>query len=469
MPKMGLHSRKVFTRRRIWIGIFFGISCPVATVAIVWSAVYWQARRSLDVEIARIVARGEPLRLQELAPPHDERLRRGEELLALLKQVPKPTKLCRDMLDGEAQYSQDNIRKLREEVRANRDLVVRIVELTRDREIAFPVETHHPIPWEIPLPHVMRLRDVSTHLRAEVLDAELSADRDRAGQAISDNLDLIRLGLQDPILVGALVRCAHIQDAIDDLSIALCDGPLPEVSSRAIDDRLKRLSGEFVLAPAMRAERAIAFETLVRVGSDDIERHLKELQTEPTDGHAAAGAVGPLSASFCGSWLYRPRLLEQQAFALRAYAQMADLIDSPGPEGQLFFDEGLRSITDERRKHHLVSLQFANFDAVRTEGLRARQYINLGRLGIRIVDYAYAYGDLPASLADVSHSPSDSMAKGLFSGGGITYERQARGFTLSETIPGEVEPIAVFDLEYLSRWDTSGIVREDVRDANNRD
>ena len=467
MLQPGPRPGRIFTRRRVWCAIGFGVCGPLVTVALAWSAVYWQAQRSLDAEIARIVARGEPLTFADLAPSPGAELRRGEELLALLEQVPRPTKLCREMLDGEARYSRDNIRKLREEVLANRDLVARIVESTRDREILFPVETDHALPADAKLPHVMKLRHVSTHLRAEGLDAELSADRKRVGQAIADGLDIVRVARHDPFLVGALVRSAHIRYAIDDLGIALGGGPLPDQEAQAIDDRLKRLSGEFAIAPALWGDRAMVFETLARVGSEDIERYLRELEAEPSAAHASAGAAGPLSSFWCGSWLYRPRLLEQQAFALRAYTDMAHLIDAPGPDGQLAFNYALRLISDERRKHHLVSLQLVSFDALRTAGLQSRQDMNLGRLGVRIVAFAFERGALPQSLADVLDRSSQSLAIGLFSGERIAYERRENGFALSEFEPGITEPAALFDVRFRKPFGASGIVREDLNEADN--
>lgn len=453
-----------------------GISVVVVFLSLVaawWAMEYYQARALLDVEIAHIRARGEPLHWLEVRETYSSPSGSNAALDALIERAASlsqdPDYLAGNWRRGAPEAS---IEEMREGIRPYHDLFPLIAEAIEGPPFGWPVEYERPPLFLIASPHLEAIRPIRDLLITDLDIALADGDISRALQRFVESLALVDLFRDDVLGPSHTSRARLCWDALDRLQKVLPRASESDFDLVQLDERIATTASQVDIAPILQGERALLFTVLSRMGEDETIYLVRG--TSNHDGLIAIDASDPPTDyivrlldptvwqnKWWGAWPSRPWLLREQAFHLQAYRELGDVIERPYPVAheslQIAIDEQTRQAATHPLAENTTPYYWVDPSWHIAVGLEQR--LMLARLALRLHTYRDEHGHLPESLEQLRDDQLAAIPNGLISGEPLRYEFSDDHFVLSDPWPPANNKarslLARFEVRYSTPADVS--------------
>ncbi len=200
---------------------------------------------------------------------------------------------------------------------------------------------------------------------------------------------------------GTLIGCVTI------LAKSLPRLQLTDEQFQRLDQAIQRAEQQTRMLPAVWGERVRRSAFFAKLASG-------EQQVEDEYGDRF---------SWRETWMLRvePQLLECHAMSLRYHAEVADLIDTPGPQATESLIALRREIDALPDKHTFLGIDIAHWEFVRREGLLTRQQLINARIALRIDRSFREKREFPEALRDAVDANMQEIPLGLFTGSAAVY------------------------------------------------
>ena len=406
----------------------------------------------LKREVARIKARGEPLRpidMVEKLPP------RTPNAADIYRQAFNALRLSQQereqVVAANADYlGVDDPKKLeghvalaRKVIAANDDYFRLLEKASRLPAVSFPVKWEDPI--NVLLPHYAKLRDAA---RLLVVRAKLNLMEGRVDAAAEDCATIFRIADhagRDPVLLGCLVSYAIHQTGLQQLEEVLSAGDPSQAVCHQLLQQLSAIDNRARFARAMLGERAMgsaAFEQLLRLPAD---------AAGVLDPEHPRRLVLPLRLYLT---LGRPLLnLDELAY----YRFMEEVIAAAAlayPQSKEGAEAACNTLDHLPVYRSLLSRQIM---PVYTRAVECTEtdtaVIGAGRLAVGLRLYRYQHGRYPASL-DALAQPGEKLPLDPFVQKPYHYRTEGNGFAIWSVGP-DLEDNHATEPEGTYRWATS--------------
>jgi hypothetical protein len=426
-------------RLRRWIKIgglmFIGMAATVATN----HAFRWrEAQRALDIEIAKIRERGEPLTVDDLIRSSDSpAVQRGTAFYSVLERLKPLSADEHEVLENHSPTIPIDPQTLEFAIDRNREVLDEASRLLRTPAFCAPVAWNRELPSDTMLPHLTLIRDLVRLQRAQCLHA-LATDNDET--AVASLVDMFRASralTQEQCMLDHLVRLAIIQETIDLLAQSMPELAVDAKTLHQIDEELRCIDADWSLAIAVLGERAASYTLLRQVGKPYMAVEIENRSGYDADGNSrTADWTNRLANWWMGSVFHRPALLRQQALLLQSYSELAATIDGTGPDDVSRFFIATDEVEILEEKHVLLNLVGLAYDAFAWNARRARQRLVSARLGIRICHARSQTGVLPSELTQVLDARFPEVPLGYISATPLHYKRGEAEFEISDDFDG---------------------------------
>jgi len=384
----------------------------------------------LSRELARLRARGEPLRLQDMAPkvPAGERnaadvYQQAFDSLRLSEQEKVAVDDVAASLEGWDPPTPEERLLARQAVAANSRYFALLEEASRIPACAFPVKWGGD-PLAMMFPHLARLRQAARRL---ALHARFASDEGRPDDAARDFLVIMRIEdhiQREPTVIALLVACALQSIAMKELPRTLSSGDPSADLLRQLQAQVQVLRQADTAGHALRGERAcsLAIFDLVRARKGGSIADLTDNGERPSRWRRLALASYPT--------LGRPLLNLDELTFLRFSAQTVAAADLPYPASM----DQLKAAREELERTPLSRAYLARMispvleRAIMTFALRDAR-LGLDWYAAQLKLCRYQHGRYPAALPDLP-SPPAPLSLDPFSGQPYHYRLEGDGFRL---------------------------------------
>ncbi len=394
----------------------------------------------LKREVARIKARGEPLRPIDMVKKLPPRTPNAADIYQRAFNALRISEEERAQVVDDPKKFEEHVALARKVIAANDDYFRLLDQASRLPAVSFPVKWEDPI--NALLPHYAKLHDAA---RLLAVRAKLNLMEGRVEAAAEDCATIFRISDhagRDPMLIGCLVSYAIHKTGLQQLEEVLSAGDPSQAVCHQLLQQLSAIDNRARFARAMLGERAmgsVAFEQLLRLPAD---------AAGVLDPDHPRRLVLPLRLYLT---LGRPLLnLDELAY----YRFMEEVIAAAAlayPQSKEGAEAACNTLDHLPVYRSLLSRQVVPAYTRAVESTEAdTAVLGAGRLAVGLKLYRYQHGRYPASLDALAPLlPLDPFTQKPYH-----YRTEGNGFVLWSVGP-DLEDNHGAEPEGTYRWATS--------------
>ena len=397
----------------------------------------------LKREVARIKARGEPLRPIDMVEKLPPRTPNAADIYQQAFNALRISEEERAQVVEDPEKIEEHVALARKVIAANDDYFRLIEKASRLPAVSFPVKWEDPI--NVLLPHYAKLRDAA---RLLVVRAKLNLMEGRVDAAAEDCATIFRIADhagRDPVLLGCLVSYAIHHTGLQQLEEVLSAGDPSQAACHQLLQQLSAVDNRARFARAMLGERAMgsaAFEQLLRLPAD---------AAGVLDPEHPRRLVLPLRLYLT---LGRPLLnLDELAY----YRFMEEVIAAAAlayPQSKEGAEAACNTLDRLPVYRSLLSRQVVPVYTRAVESTETDMALaGAGRLALDLKLYRYQHGRYPASL-DALTQAGEKLPLDPFVQKPYHYRTEGNGFVVW-SVGSDLEDNHATEPEGTYRWATS--------------
>jgi len=395
-----------------------------------------QAEKRLDLALKEISARGEPVKVTQLAPPpvpdKENAALIYKKAFELIRQTEEDKELISTIGSGKTKLDDPKVAtQARDILKRNERLLQLLHQASSMPRCDFKRD------WSkgmmINFPNFSKLRSSSRILAFESAVLAQQGRLDDALEACGANLRLAKAA-DEPILISQLVRYAIIAIASKTFGNILRDSQPSAQACRALADEIAKIDLVPCYVETLKGERAMGIWTfdLTRKTPDPMKTLTYLIEEAGKSQSSSAGAASHHRTPVFGRSFFRWYLASDESAYLQGMGKVIQMAPRPYREQRAVLEEQEKSLepTSLTQPQALTAILLPILS--RPPVARDRAIANLGLDEIALLLKAYkaengAYPDSLASLADFSGRP---LPTDPFSGKPFVYRREKTGFLL---------------------------------------
>ena len=395
-------------------------------VWLLYAWLYLWPEKAIERELAKIRARGEPVTLEELAPPEipdaENAAKIYEQAYACYQDSEDWKRMYQIEAKDSADWSEEDIKIMRDYIEKNADCLRLLHEAANYDKCRFPLDYSQG--YMMPLPHFSKMREFTRFLTRNALLKAKEGEIDEALESIWAGLRLGNALLDEPILRSQLVRIA-----IDGLIFSRLQKILDE--NDADSEILKRLLDELdveesreAFTRCLQGERSMQtdfFEILTKDAAQLWQMVLRWGGPSPQ-----APVVGKGYRIVLG--LSRPLIRRDEIFSLSIMRRMIDLSKLPYHQAKADLNK-LEQDMANLPFYRILSKMFLP-SLTRSYVIEARHEarVSLAQLALGLKIYKAEKGKYPDSLSELVPEILSQLPKDPFTGKDFVYKKEGEGF-----------------------------------------
>jgi len=414
-------------RRKEKIIILLALTGAAALgIWLIYSWLYIWPEKAIQRELAKIRARGEPVTLEELAPPEIPGAENAaliyEQALAVYYEPSRENGINLGKISGKdpATWTEEDIAAIREDLQKNKDCLHLLHQAANFDKSRFPID--YTLGLRILLPHLSKMRNFA---RLLARDATLRAREGKIEEALESTRAGLRLRrgfLDEPILTSQLVRFA-----IDSLMFTTLQRILEE--NDASPEILRRLLKELdiekdraAFARSLQGERCFQIDTYEKMIKDPAllaqMRSAGVYSSPPTISKAFR-----IMAS-----LARPVFRRDEIFALGIMQRMIEAAKLPYHQAKADLGKIDQDILNAPRYRTISKMLLPAITRAHLQEAQHEARIGLAQLALALKIYKAEKGKYPDRLDDLVPEILPELPKDPFTGKDFVYKREGEGF-----------------------------------------
>ena len=405
------------------LGLVLGVVLLIVSLAHLYINV--MPEKQLEREFARMRARGEPVTLEEAAPPEIPDAENAallyEQAFSFYHTAGRDEEVKLGEIAGKdlAEWTEEETEVIKEDLEKNQECLRLIVEAASFEKCRFDLD--YAASHAIRLPHLSKMRNCARLLARDALLKAREGKTDEALESVRAGLRIGNAFLDEPILTSQLVRIAigslmftASQRILDE------DDASPAILKRLLEE-LDIAEGRAALARALQGERCFQI--------DMYEKVIKDPALLAQMGLPGARPYSPSSRKAFGIIysLGRPLFRRDEIFALSIMRRMTDLSKLPYYKAKADLDK-LEQDMQSPPFYRLLSTMLLPSTRSHLQEARNEVKIGLAQLALALKIYKAEEGKYPDSLSELVPDILQELPQDPFTGKDFVYKREGEGF-----------------------------------------
>lgn len=418
-----------------------GASVVVAAIALFicgfyipyWRPIYWWNRAALQKEIEAAKLRGTPIRFSDLAVEDPIGFQVGDRVKSALELLVELPAEIRHKLFSEELLTDSDKATIREILAQNQPLFDQIEKAKPLGECRFRYNFQTPVPMSLPFHEVRKIYSLGELYLAECQLTMEGKEYDQSLASIFHLFELMESLSQEQLLLPLGVRVQLGSKSLIALQKFLEKTDLTDEQFEKLDAMLLKIESQLSMRASVLAEGASAFTNLENIGHPDIQK-LFRFAFSIRDRVSPHGEE-PAERDF-RHWSrldYSPYVMGQQAWTLRTVECLARIVDEPGPTATLEWKNLQAEIKHKVDSDHESPLSrlVPQTSFFRDSVFLLRHKLKLGRITIRLRQYAKEHGRFPTSLAEITDHALPKLPLNLWDDHPLAYKLTPTGCVVS--------------------------------------
>ena len=408
------------------------ITALAGTVGLgVWLLYLWLylwPEKAIERELAKIRARGEPVTLEELAPPEIPDAENAaliyEQAFGVYYEAPRKEGLHLSEILGKdlTQWTEEDIEVIREDLEKNEDCLHLLHQAANYDKCRFSLD--YSPGYRILLGHLRKMRAQARLLARDALYKAKEGKIDEALESSRASLCLGRGLVDEPILISQLVRSALDEITLYRLQKILNENDASPEILRLLLKKLDVQESRAAFARSLQGERCCQIDIYEQVIKDPAL--IPQIVTN-MGGRGPHSFVSMKGYKIMGPFA-RPIFRRDEIFSLNIMQKMIDLAKLPYHQAKADLDKLEQDVRKARFYCILTKELLPVLTHMHLQNARHEAKIGLAQLALALKIFKAEKGKYPDSLSELVPDILPELPKDPFTGKDFVYKKEGEGF-----------------------------------------